>query len=423
MNARPASAASCQRLLALALLLGGAAAGAETSPWYLGASQAFAHESNLYRIGDSQATPAGVTRSDTVATTSLLGGIDQPIGRQRVYGSASLNANRYQHNGDLNNEGYAANLGLDWSTIERLSGTLSLGANQSLARFNTLNGVGVIETKKNILNTRQFDATVRLGLVTKLAAEASFGHRAVSYSAAEYQYREYRQDSASLGLRYRPSGVIDFGAALRDTQGKYPRFRQIAPGQYETDRFTRQDLDLTSNWQPTGASRVSARVSASHTGYDRDTQRNFSGLTGAATWNWQPTGKLRLRTDLTRDIGQNSDFVNYGFFGTGVIDYSRTTSALRLRADHDLSAKIALNASVMQAHRTLVDTLALSTNTPVVSSGSDNTTTLALGGRWTPTRSAQLGCDLSHERRSTRSVLSTNMSASVASCYGQIVLQ
>lgn len=423
MNPRHAAASANHCLLAMAMLVGSAAAGAQTSPWYLGAAQTFAHESNLYRVGDGQALPAGLARSDTVSTTSLLGGIDQPIGRQRIHGTASVSTHRYQHNDNLDNDGYALNLGLDWSTIERLSGSVNLGLDRSLARFNTFNGAGRVETRKNLLDNEQFDATVRLGLVTRLSAEATLGHRAASYSADEYRYREYRQDSASLGLRYRPGGVIDFGAALRDTEGRYPRFRQVAPGQYQPDRFTRQDLDLTSNWQPSGASRVAARLSSGRTRYEQDTQRDFSGLTGAATWFWQPGGKLRLRTDLSREIGQNSDFVDAGFFGTGFIDYSRTTNALRVRADHDLSAKVGLNASLTQARRTLVDTLALSNNAPVVRSGSDDTTTLALGGRWTPTRNTQLGCDLSHERRRTDSPLSTNMSASSVSCFGQIVLQ
>lgn len=58
--------------------------------------------------------------------------------------------------------------------------------------------------------------------------------------------------------------------------------------------------------------------------------------------------------------------------------------------------------------------------------GCDNTAALALGGRWSPTRSAQLGCDLSTTQRSSSS---SNASLSVPlhgislSCYGQFALQ
>ena len=50
---------------------------AETNPYYVGVSQAFTHESNVFRVATGQAES-----SDTYSTTSLLAGIDQPFGRR-----------------------------------------------------------------------------------------------------------------------------------------------------------------------------------------------------------------------------------------------------------------------------------------------------------------------------------------------------
>ena len=65
--------------------------GAETNPWYVGVSQGLTYESNLYRVDTTtdlnngrDPTQPPVSRSDTVSVTSLVGGIDQPIGRQRL---------------------------------------------------------------------------------------------------------------------------------------------------------------------------------------------------------------------------------------------------------------------------------------------------------------------------------------------------
>ena len=90
------------------------------APYYLGVSQGFTHESNVFR------SPNG--SSDTYSSTSLLGGFDQPIGRQRLFGTASVSANRYFKQSELDNTSYALNAGLDWETINKLSGNVNASA-------------------------------------------------------------------------------------------------------------------------------------------------------------------------------------------------------------------------------------------------------------------------------------------------------
>jgi hypothetical protein len=240
----------------------------------------------------------------------------------------------------------------------------------------------------------------------------------VDYSAPEYAFREYRQDSLSLGLNYKPSGLLALGAALRQTRGEYPLFSALG-----ADRFTRDDLDLSANWQPSQVSQFSARLSATRTRYEQDSLRNSSGPTGYLSWNWQPTGKLRLRADLARDFGQSAYAADFGALGTGVIDYSTTRTTWRLRVDQDISAKIALSAALTQVHRALVNTAATTAATLGVVRGSDDTVSVSLGARWTPTRNILLSCDLNHDQRRTNTALSTRMSAAVFGCSGQLTLQ
>lgn len=410
-------------LAALATLAGGAAM-AQSSPYYLGVAQALTYESNLYRVGDGQMLPADLSKSDTVSGTSLVAGVDQRFGRQRVYGSANLRANRYANNKSLDNQSYGLNLALDWATINRLSGTLSLASNENLAQFNSLTAGGVVETKKNVQRTDEVEATVRLGGLALYTLEAVLGHRQRNFSAVEYDRLEYRQNSGSLGLRYRPSTGLDLGAALRLTQAEYPKFRPLGGGIFESDRLKREDLDLTATWTPSAISQLRLRISPTRTRYDRNTGSDFSGLTGSASWAWQPTGKLRFDTSLSRDTGQSSDAVNLGIFGNGVTDYSRTTNALGLRANYELTAKVALNAGLTVAHRALRDALMVPNSPSVVRSGSDNTNTWTLGARWLPTRAIQIGCDARAEHRSSsNNALSVGLSGNSLSCYGQLVMQ
>ena len=415
--------------LALPVLLGTLAAAlapavlAQSQPYYLGLSQTLGHETNLYRIGNQDVLPAGLRKADVVSSTALFGGVDQAFGRQRVYGSATLRANRYQANSGLNNQGYGLNLALDWATLDRLSGSVSLGASQNLTRFNETNETGTLETQRNIEQNQQIDAKVRLGVVTRYTAEASLGLRQRRFSAASYARSEYDQASASVGLSYRPSNLLRLGAAARLTQVDYPRYRALGGGAFDPDRLKRSDLDLTAFWQPSGNSSLSARISPTHSSYDRNTASDFSGVTGSASWVWRATGKVKLSSLLSRDTGQSYDAINQGILGAGTVDFSRTTTALKLMADYDFSAKIALSAHLTHANRDLGRSFNVG-GPVIVERGSDNSSTLGLGAKWSPTRSLQVGCDLSTEqRRSNNPALSTSLNAGSVSCFGQFVLQ
>lgn len=393
----------------IAFGLAGPAALAQSSPYYVGASQAFTHESNIYRLGGGQPV-----NSDTVSTTSLLAGLDQTFGRQRLFADTSVQASRYRNNNTLNNTGYSLNGGLDWATIERLSGRISLGANRNMAQFNP-GGDSPLLTKKNIQTNKQASATVRYGLVSKYTAEATLSHRRVAYSAVEYNRFEYRQNSGSLGLVYRPSGALSLGAALRYTEGRYPKARATAAGFLE-DTYKRHDLDLTGNWILSGASTINARLSLGRQEYASLNSRDFSGATGTLTWIWQPGPRLRIKSGLSRDTGQDTSFLTFGSNNFVTSDYSRLTTAVTSSATYELSAKIFVDASVRWSDRSLTNT--------GQAFGNDTNKGVSLGGRWLPTRSTQVGCQLSHDSRSSDNLaLSVPFSANSTSCYAQFMLR
>ena len=411
----------------LACLLCGTAS-AQVSPYYVGVSQSLAYNSNIYRLGDQQALPANdnARKADTVSATSLVAGIDQSFGRQRVYGSGTLGTNRYQHNSNLNGETYNLNLGLDWATVQRLSGTLSASATQSLAQFNSaLDSSGKVLTAKNLTNTEQINARVALGVVTRYTAEASLGWRRQRYSAVAYSTYEFDEHNGAVGLRYRPSDLLQLGVALRLTQANYPRFSALGSGQFQSDKLKREDIDFTGQWQPSGNSTLNARISPTRTRYDRNTASDFSGLTGSAAWSWAATGKTQLGATLSRDTSQSAQATSLGIFGSRVSDYSQITNALLLRADHALTGKISLNSALTYANRSLNSSQTFSLLPTATSQrGSDNGVTLSLGARWAPTRGSQVGCDISTERRTTsNTALSLPLSAALFSCYGQLTLQ
>ena len=397
-------------LLAPCLTLLCAAATAQSSPYYIGVAQTITHDSNLIRLRGNQVLPVGLSKSDTVLSTALVAGIDQPFGRQRMFGTANFSNNRYSRNSDLSNSGYALRLGLDWQTIERLSGRVAASSDRTL-RADVRDASDRFILRSNAETADQLDATVSVGLVTRLSAEATLQQREVRYSAAESAFREYKQRSASLGLRYKPGSTTTWGLGLRQTRWDYPN---LLVGVADTnDRRVRNAFDASLVWEPTGVSSYDIRLSSGKTEHRQFDGRDFSGVTGSLGWDWRPLGKLRFNTRLSRDSGQEAD--------RATTAYSRTTDTLRVAADYALSAKIGMNLAVSAYNRQLDG------RGQVVSGlrGREKGNSLALGARWAPVRSTVVGCNVSTERLGGNSNpgLGDSYRAAAYSCYGQFVLQ
>lgn len=409
------------RIASLCLLLIGGAAAAQTSPWYVGASQDFTQDSNIYRLANGTTTPAGVSKSDLIGTTSLLAGWDQPVGRQRLFGSAALRSSRFSHNKNLNNEGYALSAGLDWATANRLSGTLEASAERRLARFDPNNNTN-LTSRNNIEDQSRLRAEARLGVVTAHTAVLSLEHSDRQYSAAAYDRLENRQTTATAALQWRPRSSTMLGLGLRHTSGSYPRFRTNDDGRFEPDRYTRNGLDLLGRWDASGASRLDARITLGQTRFDQFDVRDFSGVTGFAAWTWRPSGRLSLNARMARDLGQDA-YYNGSPFLDSVIDNTRTTTTARLSAAYALSAKVDLRASLLHARRDIVQSLLTADTLSGSVNGHDNATTLSLAATWSPTNSLVFGCDLGQDKRNADGQLSLPYSANRFGCYGQVFLR
>jgi hypothetical protein len=396
-------------------------AAAESHPYYIGVSESISHDTNLLRLADGQEANTGYTRADTTMSTAFQAGIDQPFGRQRVNANLSLRDVRYRANSQFNNQGYTGSLGVDWSTAERISGSLSANANRSLSSFNNYQ-VGLL-ADKNYEDTQGLNAQVNVGLVTQYSLEFTAGHRAVSNTLDNVflQSRNFQQDTGGFALRWRPSGISSFSLGVHDTRGRYPKFR-FANGEYQADRYKQTTVDLTASLVPSGASTVDFRIGQSQTRYDLNSARNFSGLTGTLGWNWQATGHFRLGTRLSRDTGQDSYATTVFGNVPGSSDYSRLVNTFRMEGSYDYSAKIAYTASWQVAQRTIVQTI-VNPLLPLNASGKDSTNSYAIGVRWAPLRTVSLGCDATRDQRSASGDLTTPLHSTGLSCFGQLQFQ
>ena len=406
----------------LVMAAAGIACADEPSPWYVGVSQALTHDSNVYRTPNRQ--------SDTYSSTGLLGGFDQPVSRQRFYGTANVRYNKYNSQGTLDNTSYAVNAGWDWATIEKLSGTLGAYANQSLAGFD--NNATVPLTTRNILKTDQLSATGRWGGDGLLTLDASYAHSRVRYSAPEYLSSTSNGDSASIGGSYRLGADLRVGTAFRYTRTESPFAIAIVPaptgpGDYQSNTSHGRNLDLTLSWASTAQTSVNTRLSWTRQTNTGVSGRDFSGLTGSLAANYAPTAKLAFSVGASRDAGTYASFFNFPTTGTttpirGLSESSQTTDSYSLGANYAATAKISLTAGLQYGHARLVDSFAVGAGT-TTGERNDNTRSATLGASWAIARSVQLGCNVAHSSRSVSGANGFSYNDDTASCSAQFTLR
>lgn len=398
-------------LLAALFAVGCASAWADDpSPYYIGVSQAFTHDSNVYRLPTGVA-PASGGRGDTYSSTSLLGGFDQPIGRQRVYASANVSANRFQDHDTLNNTGYGLNAGWDWATIEKLSGNVFVGMNQSLASLEN-NALTPLTSGRNLIRTDQFGGRVQWGGASLLTLQANYAHSRVRYSDPSYAESRSSQDSVGVGAFYQLSGAIRLGTGLRFTRSE--------TGDARVNDSNGRNLDLTADWQSGGRTSANARLSWTRQSNSVVGGRDFSGLTGALGVSYAPTAKLAFNAALSRDAGVYSSFYNLNNVGQnlpiyGLSENSQTTNALSLGARYAATAKISVTAGAQYRRANLVDPLGAESN--------DTLRSMSLGANYAIARNWLLACNVSHLSRSVEGNITYKAPANTASCSAQFTLR
>jgi hypothetical protein len=392
----------------------------DPNPYYLGISQALTHDSNVTR------SPGGP--SDNYSSTSLLGGFDQPIGRQRVFGNATVSANRFQDQDQLNNTSYGISGGLDWQTVADLSGNLNGGVGRFLAAP-AASGV-VPGTNRNIGDTKNANAVIRWGGASRFSVEGALGYSEIEYSAPEYVTSNSSTDSGSLGLYYRPGGNLRLGVAGRVTKTDTPQAVLITGTGFQSNSVRSKNLDLIIDYELTGLLSTNARISYTKQTNSGLTSADFSGVTGNISLQYRPTAKTTFNAFASRDVGFNSSLFNtfgIAFIGatpvlttvSGLSQNNQITNTIGLNIGYAATAKVTANASLRYARARLVTTVVTQSASEAVPDTTDILKTAQLGATWAIARNWSANCSVAHEARDVSGNLSYAYSANTISCAGQ----
>ena len=396
----------------------------EPTPFYVGAKETLGRDSNVFRIPDGP--------HDYYSITSLLGGFDQKISRQRLYANAEVDYTKYHNAKDLDNTGYGVKAGWDWETIENLSGSINGNANRSLANFY---GAAVApQTERNIVNTDQIAANVRWGGEGLITLEGDYAHSRVRYSASDYFIYKSSGDTGSIGAYYRVGAFLRLGVAGRETRTRVPYAvplvaAPVGPDDYAPNTTTGHNLDLLADWKYSEQTRIKARLSWTRQTNSRSEFADFSGATGGITATYAPTAKLTFEAQYLRDAGTNANFFNVATQPNtnaspvlGLTQGSQTVDLVSLGVRYAATAKI--NANVNYAYRN-----AKVRNTDIVAGvvtandQTDKLNTVGVGLTYDITRAIQLGCNYAHESRDASGNPGFAYTANTLACSAQLLIK
>jgi hypothetical protein len=388
-----------------------------SNPWSLGVLETVAHDSNVFRVQDGVALTPPAMRSDWISTTGLIGALDQPLGRERLKANAELDWNAFRDNKQLNSTAHSLSIEGDWATIEHLSGEVGYSNSAQLYRYNL--SVNQQVTELNTQTTNAAFARFHLGVVTRWTFDAIFNGLDLGYSADPYKPRDLRRWDGSLGATYQASADMRLTLSDRYTKGEYPNYTVSGdyPDTVTPDHFTRNDINLGLTLAATGASTLRARVSLAHENHSVIDSRSFDAWSADGQWTWTPTGRTQLTLDFLRDNDTGS--TESSLFSSNADARNRT--AISATVGYELTGKTKLHASGTYAHRDLDSSFTGSPDSTL--RGTDDLWNAGIGFDYFPTRTSQIGCTISRERRRTGGdalSITYPYSATVGSCTGQL---
>lgn len=396
------------------------------SPYYLGASQGFTHDSNVFRV------PFGP--SDNYSSTSLLAGFDQPFSRQRVFGSGTVSLNRYQRETELDNTSYALLAGLDWETIGKLAGTVTTTLNRQLAapaaNVSSPGQTRTLERRKGI------DASARWGGDSTLSLDGRLGYSSLDYSGSQNNASESTYQSGSLGLSYRPGSLLRTGIAVRVDRTRAPFATQRSDGSYQGNEITGKNLDLLADYNNGSSLTVAGRLSYTRQTYSNIDDVDFSGLTGSLNLGYRATGKLAFNLGLSRDAGYNGTTGGYAPVAVSatpvtasptnttstLYENNQVTNSIFAGATYAATAKINMTAGARYSRAKIIT---VSTAGASGSQGTvnvtDETRGATLGANYAFSRNWNFACSISRDRREVSGAISYSYANNIAACSGQFI--
>ncbi len=334
---------------------------------------------------------SGFASSDWISTSRLRAQLDQPIGRQRFTAYADAGHQEFFRRGDLTNNPYGVGADWDWSAANLWEGELGGDHQRQLFRFSQQS----TESNRTLEDVSRAWFRVRKGVITKLSFEAAATAFRRDFSSGTFAANGQRYVAGEGGLRFQPSPDLSLRTLVRYTRGAFPE--RTASG----DDYTRRDVEVGLNWQPSGSSTIKARGAIGREDHSLETIRSSNVWAAGIDWNWKPSGKLDFGLSVGRDSDTGSTTVLVvspeGGLDLGNAGDTRATTSASVKLAWAATGKISVTSRVRVSDRSL-DSRRSGTQG---AKGSDLSSEIDVGILYRVARSLDLSCGMSIDHRST----------------------
>ena len=349
------------------------------------------YDDNLFRLPSDPAPGqiVGVTsRSDTIQTGILGFTLDKPVARQRFLVDASFNSSRFSENSRLNYDGHNLRGRWLWELGNRWKGEVGAEATRTLQSF-----ADIRVAAKDLIDYRRFYGSANYWYHPEWSAFVGASSADSTNSSELLRANDYRADYLELGLRFVPPTGNQIALKVRHTDGSYPNRDIVVVGNLvlsTVDKsYVQDDLELSTDWRPTGESHIVARVAWTSRRNENLPERDFSGPTGRLLYDWAVTGKTALNLTLFREIGATDELTAAYVVSNGISVTPTWTP----------TAKVSVQGTLSYILRDYQDDPGF-----VIAAGpqrEDRVRTASLTTTYLPLRSLQLSLTLQKQRRSS----------------------
>lgn len=252
------------------------------------------HESNVTRVNKDEI-------SDTAWFAGVGLSVDRRFGLQRVRADLEANTYRYNNNSNLDYDIFNYAFAWDWALTPRFHGVL--GLNQQQYREVQLNTVSLEnEVGRRSDRSQILQGVYELGAAWRLTGDVSHTQSTTSLNSSWNGNPSITNGRLGFGYEF-PSGASIYGR-YREGDGSYEDGTATGGGD-----FREHETDILVKWPATGKTSLDARLGHLRRKHDQNTQRDFSGMVGAAVVSWAVTGKTSIAGGLSRDLSSTGDAI------------------------------------------------------------------------------------------------------------------
>jgi hypothetical protein len=278
------------------------------------------YDDNLYRLPEGQDPSVVVgpdgSRIDYLSRVSL--GLEQEWqwSRQTVIIDLKGNHDAYKNNDHLDNTSGEASAEWQWEAGGHWAGEFGADYRQSLANFANTQFLG-----RDMVETVGASWMLALRLGPQWSVRAAGRHADTEHSAAERQFDNFGNDSASVGLQFTTSSENEFALSYRATRADFDQAGSINGQGFDRD-FEERSATFRTHYAFSEKTAFDGSVGYLEREYPAtntiaDARGSFSGVVWDVAFLWDPSIKVRVELSGWRKLRAYLDAESDYFIAEG----------------------------------------------------------------------------------------------------------